>query len=53
MYVIFMSRTGFKVNPNSVVAWMSKNSLLETGAISEVTAPGLEPTKFGNEHSIV
>ena len=34
------------VNPHSIVAWMSRNSLLKTGAKSEVqvTATGLEPT---------
>ena len=34
----------FRVNPHSIVAWMSRNSLLETGAKSEgeVTATGLE-----------
>ena len=29
-----MSHTRFKVNLNSVVAWMSRNSLLETGTAS-------------------
>ena len=34
-----------RVNPHSIVAWMSRNSLLEAGAKSEgeVTATGLEP----------
>ena len=36
LYVLIMSRTRFRVNPHSIVAWMSSNSLLETGAISEV-----------------
>ena len=42
MYVLIMSRTHFRVNPHSTV---SRNSLLETGTISEVqvTATGLEP----------
>ena len=42
-----MSRTYFKVNPHSIVAWMSRNLLLEAGAKSEVevTATGLEPKK--------
>ena len=31
-----MSRTCFRVIPHSMVAWMSMNSLLETGAKSEV-----------------
>ena len=31
-----MSRTRFRVNPHSIVALMSRNSLLETGAKSEV-----------------
>ena len=26
-----MSRTRFRVNPHSIVAWMSRNSLLEAG----------------------
>ena len=34
--VIIMSRARFKVNPPSIVTLMSRNSLLETGAISEV-----------------
>ena len=43
--VLIMSHTCFRVNPHSIVAWMSRNSLLETGAISEVvTGTGLEPT---------
>ena len=34
----------FRVNPQSIVACMSKNSLLEKGAVSEVytTATGME-----------
>ena len=41
-----MSGTVFRMNLHSIVAWMSRNSLLETGAISEVyvTATGFEPT---------
>ena len=31
-----MSRTRFRVNPPSIVAWMSRNSLLEAGVKSEV-----------------
>ena len=31
-----MSRTRFRVNLHSIVACMLRNSLLETGAISEV-----------------
>ena len=30
LYVLSMSRTLFRVNPHSVFAWMSRNSLLET-----------------------
>ena len=33
---LLMSRTRFRVNPHSIVAWMSKNPLLEAGAKSEV-----------------
>ena len=35
-YVIIMSRMSFRVNLHSIVAWMSRNSLLEAGAIFEV-----------------
>ena len=55
--VFIMSHTCFQVNPHSLFARMSRNSLLETGAISEVevTAMGLEPTAtyFVNEHSTI
>ena len=34
--VYVMSRTRFKVNPHFIVAWKSRNSLLEVGAKSEV-----------------
>ena len=36
LYVLVMSRTRFRVNLHSIVAWMSRNSLLKTGAKSEV-----------------
>ena len=36
LHVLAMSRTCFRVNPHSVAAWMSRNSLLKTGAKSEV-----------------
>ena len=35
LYVLIMSRTRFRVNPYSIVAWKSRNFLLETGAICE------------------
>ena len=35
LYVSIMSGTSLRVNPHSTVAWMSRNSLLEAGAISE------------------
>ena len=35
LYVFIMSRTSFRVNPHSTVVWMSRNSLLKAGAISE------------------
>ena len=45
----------FKVNLHFALAWMSRNSLLKKGAISEiyVAAAGLEPTTthLVNEHS--
>ena len=39
-----MSRTRSAVNPHSIVAWMSRNSLIEAGAIFEdlVTVTGLD-----------
>ena len=45
LYVIVMSRTPFRVNPHFIFPRMSRNSLLETSAISEVevTATGLQP----------
>ena len=47
----------FRVNPNSLVAWLSTNSLVEAGAESEckVTATGLQPrtTSFLNEHCTI
>ena len=36
LYVLIMSRTRFRVNPHSIVAWMSRNFLLEAGTKSEV-----------------
>ena len=35
LYVLTMSFTRFRVNSHSIVVWMSRNSLLERGAISE------------------
>ena len=35
LYVLAMSSTRFKVNPHSIIAWMSRNFLLEAGAKSE------------------
>ena len=34
LYVLVMSRTRFRVNPDSIVAWMSRSSLLKAGAKS-------------------
>ena len=36
LYVIIIPRLRFRVNLDSIVAWMSSDSLHETGAISEV-----------------
>ena len=46
LYVFIMSHTHFRVNLHSVVTWMWRNSLIETGAISgvKVAATGFEPT---------
>ena len=35
-YVLIMSYTLFRMNSHYIMAWMSRNALLETGAISEV-----------------
>ena len=45
LYDFVVSRTRFRVNPHSIVALMSRNSLLEAAAKSEgeVTATGLQP----------
>ena len=45
LYVFVMSHIRFRVNPYSVVARTSRNSLLEVGMKSEVqvTATGLKP----------
>ena len=57
LYVLVMPCTHFRVNPYSIVTLMSRNSLLEVGAKSEVqvTATELEPatTYFVNEHSTI
>ena len=37
LYVLVMSRKRFRVNPHSTVAWISRTSLLEAGAKSEVS----------------
>ena len=36
LYALVMSRTRFRVDPHSIVAKISKNSLLEAGTKSEV-----------------
>ena len=36
LYILVISRSRFRVNPHSIFAWMSRNSLLENVAISEV-----------------
>ena len=33
LYVVIISRTRFRVSLHSIIAWMSRNSLLETGPI--------------------
>ena len=39
LYVLVMPRTHFRVNPHAIFAWMSRNSSLQTGAMSEVQEP--------------
>ena len=55
LYVLVMSHRRFRLNPHTIVAWVSRNSLLKAGAKSEVcvTATGLAltTTYFVNEHS--
>ena len=53
--ILIMSRTLFRVNPHSIVAWMSKNLLLEAGAKSEeMSATGLQPaTTRNHEHATI
>ena len=48
LYVIIMSRTRFKLHPCSTFAWISRNSLLEISAISEVYV-----TVYVNKHSAI
>ena len=45
LYILVTSRTRFRVNPHYIVAWMSRNALLEAGAKYEVyvIATGLKP----------
>ena len=47
LYVIIMSRTRFRVNLHSTVAWMSRQSLIETGAIS-----GIYMATMGFDHFV-
>ena len=37
--VLVISRTRFRVNPHSIVAWMLRNSLLETGLAKWLSVP--------------
>ena len=57
LYVIIMSRTNSRLSPHTIVCWMSRNYLLEAGAISEVlvTATRFEPKTswFLNKHSTI
>ena len=53
----FMSRMCFRVNPHSIVVWMSRNSLLKAGAKFEVevitTGPEPRTIYFLSEHSTI
>ena len=46
LYFLIMSCKHFWANLDALVAWISRNSLLETGALSETefTVTGVEPT---------
>ena len=48
LYELIISRTRFKVNPHSVVAWMSGNYLLEAGAKSEFQISEVETDNVGS-----
>ena len=53
-YGFIMSHALLRVNPNSIVAWMSRKSLLETDSKSDVqltaTSFELKTSYFGNEY---
>ena len=53
LYVIIMTRTDFRLNPHSILVWMSRKFLLQRDTKFEVTATGNEPTTvyFINEQS--
>ena len=55
--VFIMSHTRFRVNPHSAVARISRNSLLKTGAISEIEVTAtrfeLKTTEFINDNSTI
>ena len=53
LYVIIMTRTDFRLNPHSILAWMSRKFLLQRDTKFEVTATRNEPTTvyFINEQS--
>ena len=57
LYVLVMSRTCFRVNPHYIVAWMSRNALLEFCRIYEAEGigTGFEPTSTSlvNKHSTI
>ena len=48
LYELIISRTRFKVNPHSIVAWMSGNYLLEAGAKSEFQISEVEIDNVGS-----
>ena len=52
LYDLIMSRTLFGVNPHSIVAWMSRNSLLEAGAKSEVYLSDCHWTRTRRHHLV-
>ena len=48
LYVIIMSRMLLRMNLHSIVAWMLRNSLLETGAISDVYVLNTVAVRWSN-----
>ena len=51
LHVLVMSHTHFTVNPHSIFAWMSRNSLLKKGAVSEGNIRSLSDCNWTQIHN--